>query len=181
MCGSIDDCGPDACRNELCQQEDTATVRSRGRDTSGMCGDQTTSETNMRHGQVQLCERNDAKISLYSPAEFDVVESWSSRSGNVRRRTLQHATCLNMERFHEEFLFGVSRKRVILLHRPRHVRRIWEAQLGATCKDFESVLLGNGSMCVTKECECGCESVVMLLHGHRSRGCDATRGAVEVA
>ena len=27
----------------------------------------------MRHGQVQLCERNDAKISLCSPAEFDVL------------------------------------------------------------------------------------------------------------
>ena len=37
-------------------------VRSRGRDTSGMCGDQTTSETNMCHGQMQLREQDDAKV-----------------------------------------------------------------------------------------------------------------------
>ena len=36
---------------------------------------------------------------------------------------------------------------------------------------FFCVLLGNGSMCVTKECECGCESVLMLWLGHRSRVC----------
>ena len=45
---------------QLCQQGDTAIVRSRGRDTSGMCGDLTTSGMNMNHRQVLLCERDDA-------------------------------------------------------------------------------------------------------------------------
>ena len=58
-----------------------------------------------------------------------------------------------MKRFHEEFLLG------LLLHRQRHVRRIWEACVARCCvrgiahEDFDLVLLVNGSVCVTKDCE----------------------------
>ena len=46
---------------------------------------------------------------------------------------------------------------LLLLH--RHVRRIWEARAarcyvrGIAHEDFELVLLVNGSVCVTKDCE----------------------------
>ena len=55
---------------ELCQRGDTAIVKSRVRDTSGVCGGQTTSEMNMNHGEVLSCERNDANSTFGFAREF---------------------------------------------------------------------------------------------------------------
>ena len=39
-----------------------------------MCGNQTTSETNTNHEQVQMCERDDAKVGSYSSACLGVLD-----------------------------------------------------------------------------------------------------------
>ena len=64
---------------------------SRGPDTSGMCGNQTTSEMNTNHEQVQLCERDDAKVGfeffrvsyVLDPGPIDVDSVFVAMPTNV--------------------------------------------------------------------------------------------------
>ena len=51
-----------------------------------MCGNQTTSEMNTNHEQVQLCERDDAKVGSYSSACLDVLDPGPIDQGMFDKR-----------------------------------------------------------------------------------------------
>ena len=118
-----------------------------------MCGNQTTSEMNTNHEQVQLCERDDAKVGSYSSACLDVLDPGLIDHASPHKVSAHETISRRISVWCEPQTSG------LLLHKQRHVRRIWEA-CAARCyvrgiahEDFELVLLVNGSVCVTKDCE----------------------------